>query len=318
MATRLKLKSSVKIIIVVIIFLIIAIFAFVKIRKNYLYHQSYQYKLLNVGYSDQDIKLLEKYYNENELYILSTKPKDETMLSLMNQRNYKHKKYERYINYLKSHRNETAADAVFMVNINRDFKFYEKTSLANPDKGNLILVNKYFRVEDTFVPDNLVTISPKYSWGSGKQIKSEVYDAFIEMHTAAHNENENIYLMINLGYRSYEEQESLYNRYKSAENVKYADSITARPGHSEHQTGLALDIFDYSNSNTSTFKNTEAYTWLKENAYKYGFILRYEEGKENITGFEVEDWHYRYVGKTVAKIIHDKDITFEEYYYNEY
>ena len=129
---------------------------------------------------------------------------------------------------------------------------------------------------------------------------------------------EDIYLMINLGYRSYDDQEALYNKYEKTYGTYEADKLTARPGFSEHQSGLALDIFEINNSNYSTFKNTPACKWLKENAYKYGFILRYTEDTEKITGFSSEDWHYRYVGKNIAKLIYDNNITLEEYYYNNY
>lgn len=313
---KLRLKTSVKVIIIVCIILIIGTIAFVKIRKNWLYKQTYEYKLIQKGYTEENIKTLEKYYDEDGLYLIATKDKDNTLLSLVKCKKYNHNNLDRYKEYLSNNRNATPEDAVYMVNINRDFKFYEKTSLAKVDKGNQILVNKYYKLESTYEPEDLVSISNKYSWGTDKKIKSEVYDAFLEMWKAANKED--IYLMVNLAYRSYEDQEALYNKYKATYGEKEADNITARPGHSEHQTGLALDIFEIHNSNYSTFKNTDACKWLKENAYKYGFILRYEEETENITGFEAEDWHYRYVGKSVANIIHEKNITLEDYYYNNY
>ena len=86
-----------------------------------------------------------------------------------------------------------------------------------------------------------------------------------------------------------------------------------RAGYSEHQTGLALDIVTYGAS-MDTFENTDEFKWLSDNAYKYGFILRYPKGKEKLTGYSYESWHYRYVGKDVAKKIHDLDITYDEYY----
>lgn len=316
MATKLKLKKSIKVIIVIVIILIVGIIAFIKIRQNWLYKQTYEYKLLNKGYELEDIRKLEKYYDEDDLYLIATKEKDEILLSLINNEKYNHNNLDRYKSYLNENKKSTPKDAIYMVNINRDFNFYEKTSLAKLEKGNQILVNKYFKLEANYTPDNLVTISNKYSWGTGKQIKEEAYNAFIEMWNSANKED--IYLMINLAYRSYEEQESLYNRYKSTYGVKEADTITARPGHSEHQTGLALDIFELHNSNYETFKNTDACKWLKENAYKYGFILRYTEDSQIITGFEAEDWHYRYVGKDAAAIIQSKNITLEDYYYNTY
>ena len=90
--------------------------------------------------------------------------------------------------------------------------------------------------------------------------------------------------------------------------------MAARAGHSEHQTGLSLDIFSKTDTTTSNFKNSLAYTWLTNNAYKYGFIERYPENKEDITGFSAEAWHWRYVGVDAATYIHENDITFDEYY----
>ena len=92
-----------------------------------------------------------------------------------------------------------------------------------------------------------------------------------------------------------------------------ADLKAARPGYSEHQTGLALDITTRL-AEDEEFVNTEEFSWLKENAHKYGFILRYPEGKENITGYSYEPWHYRYVGIDVATKIYNENITFDEYY----
>ena len=123
-----------------------------------------------------------------------------------------------------------------------------------------------------------------------------------------------IYLIINSSYRPYTEQEQLYNEYTELYGQRGADTIASRPGYSEHQTGLALDIFSKDSTTRSTFKDSAAYTWLINNSYKYGFILRYPEGKESLTGFEFEAWHYRYVGKKHAKAVHEKNITYDEYY----
>lgn len=118
------------------------------------------------------------------------------------------------------------------------------------------------------------------------------------------------------GFRSYEYQTSLYNRYVAKDGKEAADRYSARPGHSEHQTGLAFDIGESNNQDlwlTEEFGQTPAGQWLMENAYLYGFILRYPKGKEDITGFMYESWHYRYVGTEHAKAIKEADITLEEY-----
>ena len=119
--------------------------------------------------------------------------------------------------------------------------------------------------------------------------------------------------MVNSSYRSYKDQDEIYKSFKTV-SLQYADSYAARPGFSEHQTGLALDITSLEHKSQKEFKESVEYKWLKDNCYKYGFILRYPENKEHITGYNTESWHFRYVGNEAAKIIHDENITFDEYY----
>ena len=88
---------------------------------------------------------------------------------------------------------------------------------------------------------------------------------------------------------------------------------SARPGYSEHQTGLVIDIDNY-NDDYENFDKTKEFEWMNNNSYKYGFILRYPKGKTDITGYDYESWHYRYVGKEIAKYIYENNITFDEYY----
>jgi zinc D-Ala-D-Ala carboxypeptidase len=118
------------------------------------------------------------------------------------------------------------------------------------------------------------------------------------------------------GFRSYEYQTTLYNRYVNRDGKEAADRYSARPGHSEHQTGLAWDIGEKGQEDlwlTDEFGETKAGKWLMNNAHKYGFILRFPEGKEHITGFMYESWHYRYVGVKHAETIHEQNVTLEEY-----
>ena len=111
------------------------------------------------------------------------------------------------------------------------------------------------------------------------------------------------------GYRSYYDQKSTYNYWVSVYGQKDADTISARPGHSEHQTGLAFDI----TSLNSSYGETEEGIWLRENCFKYGFIIRYPKGKEHITGYAYEPWHIRYVGVEHATYIMNNNLTLEEY-----
>lgn len=117
-------------------------------------------------------------------------------------------------------------------------------------------------------------------------------------------------------FRSYDYQKQLYTNYVQKDGQKAADRYSARPGYSEHQTGLAFDIGEVGRKDlwlTEEFGESSAGKWLYEHAHEYGFILRYPKGKEAITGYMYESWHFRYVGIELAKEIHNKNVTLEEY-----
>jgi D-alanyl-D-alanine carboxypeptidase len=123
-------------------------------------------------------------------------------------------------------------------------------------------------------------------------------------------------MWVQSGFRSYGTQERLYNNYVARDGKKEADKYSARPGHSEHQTGLAFDVCATNRPCISNeFDNTPEAKWLSDNCYKYGFILRYVKGKENETGYQNESWHFRYVGKDIAKELYNNGdwITLEDY-----
>ena len=122
---------------------------------------------------------------------------------------------------------------------------------------------------------------------------------------------ENISIYSGSAYRSYSYQQNLYNRYAKVDGIAKTDTYSARAGYSEHQTGLAIDIM---NANWGYIDKTDKeYTWLINNSYKYGFILRYPEDKEKITGYMYEPWHYRYVGIDLATELVKENLTYEEY-----
>jgi len=166
---------------------------------------------------------------------------------------------------------------------------------------------------EDYVYGELVTIDNKYTNTVGSQLSSIAYEALKKLIDDA--EEEGLHIRANYAYRSYEYQEGVYNSYKNSYSEKYADSISARPGYSEHQTGLAVDVgVAYNYSTGAKFAATNEFEWMKDNCYKYGFILRYPEGKEDITGYNYEAWHYRYVGVEAATYIYENDITLEEYW----
>lgn len=129
-----------------------------------------------------------------------------------------------------------------------------------------------------------------------------------EMYAAAAEDG--ITLWTASGYRTYEEQRALYEEYAAVDGYEAADTYSARPGHSEHETGLTFDVNDPSN----TFDGTPEAQWLEQHCAEYGFIIRYPKGKEDITGFMYESWHVRYVGEEVAKFIMENGICLEEYF----
>ena len=201
-------------------------------------------------------------------------------------------------------------DVIAIINTNANKTAYKDVKKADLTKGILILVNKYHYLEKDYIPSSLTYLNEEYAY-KDKQILEEVNEAFKEMYQDALKDNIKFY--ITSAYRSYSYQKSLYSKYLLTYGEEYTNTISAYPGYSEHQTGLAIDILS-ENVKMRDFKNTKAFAWLKENSYKYGFILRYPENKTYLTGYAFEPWHYRYVGKQVALQIKDENITFDEYY----
>ena len=137
-------------------------------------------------------------------------------------------------------------------------------------------------------------------------------EAAINFEKMAYNAQKKGYkIIVASAYRDYFYQKKLYSNYLK-EMGNLAKTASAKPGHSEHQTGLAIDIMG-ENYDYNKFIETKEFNWMQENAYKYGFILRYPSGKENITGIKYEPWHYRYVGKKLAKYLYENNLTLEEY-----
>ena len=143
------------------------------------------------------------------------------------------------------------------------------------------------------------------------QLVSEAKEAFETLSEEAKKEGMTVLAMSS--YRSYEYQVNLYNNYVASDGKEAADTYSARAGYSEHQTGLAVDVYNGDLPYTS-FEETEEFNWMQENAYKYGFILRFPKDKVTITGYQYESWHYRYVGIKEATYIHEHNLTLEEYY----
>ena len=173
--------------------------------------------------------------------------------------------------------------------------------------GNLI-VNKTYRLPDDYRPSDPYSDSDK-DWAI-EMINKDVMNAFKSMQSDAAGLGLNIYIAS--GFRGYKTQERLYNNYVSQDGKEAADTYSARPGYSEHQSGLCFDL----NSVNDSFASTNEGKWVNENAHLYGFVIRFPKGKEDKTGYQYESWHLRYVGKELAnKLYNNGDwISLEEYY----
>jgi len=236
-------------------------------------------------------------------------PVDDTVLLFLGKKYSLTRNLERYKNYYKTHKELEVEEIIARVNSNLDKTFYKDVLQTDLEKDNLLIVNKFYYLEEDFIPDNLVSIDSKYGRG---EIKEEAYQAFLELYEEASKEDLHPY--ISSPYRSYNRQNQLYTNYSNKDGINKADTYSARPGYSEHQTGLAMDLGTSNNTNINDFENSKEFEWMQKNAHKYGFILRYPKGKEYITGYMYEPWHYRYVGVEAATYIYEHNITYEEYY----
>lgn len=201
------------------------------------------------------------------------------------------------------------------VSFTGDLSAYEKYMNPSDASAYLILVNKTNSVNSNHVPDDLVAIANTRDDGRATQkmrtAAAKALDAmFIEMKAAGYTD-----VSVTSAYRSYEYQKQLYDGYVSSMGQEEADKISAKPGTSEHQTGLCADLHNLPSADKA-FANEQAYKWLCDNAWKFGFILRFPENKTEITGYDFEPWHYRFVGREAAWQIHNAGICLEEYVAN--
>lgn len=195
--------------------------------------------------------------------------------------------------------------------------FYQNViTVSNPD-SMLVLVNKNYALNEDYEPSDLVlpnVLSTDYNQNQNIYLRKEAAMYLEQLFYAAQNEA-GLTLLARSGYRSYQTQISLYDRYVSQNGTEKADTFSARAGHSEHQTGLAMDVTaDSVNRQLVTdFGLTPEGIWLKENAHRFGYIIRYLEGREDETGYQYEPWHIRYVGVEAATEIYENNWILEQY-----
>ena len=174
-----------------------------------------------------------------------------------------------------------------------------------------ILVNKDNMLDRTYTPNDLVDVNSKYK--EGILVNKTVLKQFNLMKDDAYKNGYEIDIMS--GYRDYNYQDKIYNKLLKEKGFAYTFRSIAKPGCSEHQTGLAIDICVYRDNNCyieHELEEMDEIKWLMNNCYKYGFILRYPKNMEDVTGYNYEPWHYRYVGD-IAEYLYKKNILFEDY-----
>ena len=263
--------------------------------------------LIDKGYSNSNISLILAHGNDDDVSEFAKRDKIKYLEEFYSLSYAKLKYYDRYVKY-SSETGEDEETTVLFVNLSMDTDDYVnpvKTSAFSID----MLVNKHYKLDEDFVPDDLVEFDQEYCNDEVQEGNREAVVAFKNMYEAA--KKEGLGLVINSSYRSYQDQEEVCNTYKNLYGEGYVSRYVALPGFSEHQTGLAFDI---GSTSSKVFAESKEYEWMKDNAYKYGFILRFTKSNAYITGFRSEPWHYRYVGKKIAKYIYENDISFEEYY----
>lgn len=277
-------------------------------------------KLLDLGYKNKDINT---FYEKvpKSIDVITSNKYDKNIINYISLDYFKEENLDRYIKYdfidTKSVYDTTILkekynyeDTVTFVNAYLDKDYYSNDIPLSKDKASKldVIVNKYYKLDKDYEPEDLTVINSKFASGTQK-LRKEAADKFEEMASDMLKENLKIYA--GSTYRSYSYQEGLYNRYVKKDGFKEAETYSARAGYSEHQLGLAVDIVNGKWNYLS--EGDKEYTWLINNSYKYSFILRYPHESEYITGYVFEDWHFRYLGIDLATKVYESKLTYDEY-----
>lgn len=264
--------------------------------------------LLKQGYSNNEINIILSHGTDESVSEFAKRKKIRYLEEFFSVDYAKLENYDRYVNYS----DETGEDeetTVLYVNLDLDKEDYVD-AIDVKDFSSSMLVNKHRKLSENFEPSDLMDIPSEYASEDNFRASRIAFNAYKKMSDAAKNEGYEI--VINSAYRSFSEQEELIDYYRNAYGQNYVDKYVSKSGYSEHQTGLAFDI---GSRNVNVFANSKEYEWMQDNAYKYGFILRFSKKYESVTGFRNEPWHYRYVGVEAATYIHEhRNIPYEYYY----
>ena len=272
-------------------------------------------ELEKLNYTKEEINLIKKYTKEENInYLIENKINHEIASNFINEKYYIDDYLTDYLNYYNTYQDKSYSEIVTIINTHINNEFYTNTIKTDTSLGKFVILNKYYYADETYPNENIIKVDGKYHInGTSFYLNEECYKAFLKMYNDAYNAGYGF--KMKSAYRSYDTQVSTYNYWVSTENgdKTKADIYSARAGFSEHQTGYAFDIRDY-DYKYEDYSKSESFKWVSKNAHKYGFIIRFPKGKEHITGYQYESWHYRYCGVECATYIYENDITYEEYY----
>ena len=293
------------VLLIVVLLLLIMVPKSIKLHKL---HNSIEYKLSTKGYNNKDITVINTLDNNDMEYILNNEYSS-VITSIINSKYFLPNNFKDYIKYHNDDKENDINNIIAYVNTKSYEEEYEEIKQTDTSLEFEMLVNKNNYLNSDYIPDNIVKVSNWYAY-EGHKLNKTAYDSFINMFNDA--KKDGVSIVLSQGYRSYKDQKSIFNTYKRDYGEKYADVVSTRPGFSEYQTGLALNISKLYSSDDK-FDSTKEYKWLIDNSYKYGFILRYPKDKEFITKYKYNPNHFRYVGVEAATIINSENLTLEEY-----
>ncbi len=299
-------------IIIVIGIIIGTIYGVSTIVSNIKYTKTYEYKLLNIGYSDEEVKIILNKLDNNKIEDILKRDVNSNIISFINEKFFIYDNLDNYLEYKKNNKEKDFSTIVSIINTEANVEWIDNAKQTDISKGELMLVNRLYGLSSDYVPEDITTIPIKYAYDNVK-ISNSILDSITSLIEDA--KAEGFTFVVSSGYRSYKEQKKLYNSASSSYGKSEADEYVARAGHSEYQTGLSFDLEPYIyTKKVKKVKDSSEYKWLRENAYKYGFIFRFESDKEYLTKFQEDIWRLRYVGSDASQIIYNENICFEEYY----
>ena len=297
-------------IIIVIAVISIIIYGSITIKKNIDYKKTYEYIIMQKGYSKEEANLLEKKLDKKYIDKLLTFEYSNEYVNFINEKYFIFDNLIKYIEYKKDNSEYDYSKVIAIINTEANIDWFDNEKQTDTSKNELMLVNRLYGLNPEYEVSDIVNIPVKYAY-DGKKISNSILNNIIDL--ISELKDNGYTFVVSDGYRSYKDQEKLYNSYVNSSGRSEADKVVARPGHSEYETGLSFDLVPYNKSYDNP-KDSEENKLLRNIAHKYGFILRFNADKEYITGFKEYPWRLRYVGIEAATTIFNENICFEEYY----